>query len=86
MEITVLVENSVLEGRQDLVPEHGLSLHVRLGDRQFLFDVGVSDAFARNAAPLGLDVASAEAVILSHHHFDHGGGLGHFFQQTDQLF
>lgn len=80
MEITVLVENSVLEGRQDLVPEHGLSLHVRFGEREFLFDTGVSDAFARNATCLDLDVANAEAVILSHHHFDHGGGLGHLLQ------
>jgi len=83
MEITVLVENSVLEDRQDLVPEHGLSLHVRLGERQFLFDTGVSDAFARNAACLRLDVGVAEAVILSHHHLDHGGGLGHLIQVNE---
>lgn len=83
MGITVLVENSVLEDRQDLVPELGLSLYVRLGEHQFLFDTGVSDVFARNAACLGLDVGNAEAVILSHHHFDHGGGLGHLIQANE---
>jgi 7,8-dihydropterin-6-yl-methyl-4-(beta-D-ribofuranosyl)aminobenzene 5'-phosphate synthase len=83
MEITVLVENSVLEDRQDLVPEPGLSLYVCLGGHSFLFDTGVADAFARNAARLGLDIADAEAVIVSHHHFDHGGGLGHLPQVNE---
>ncbi len=58
----------------------GLSLVVtgRTGDRAhtLLFDAGPETyAIERNAPRLGIDLGRVEAVVLSHGHTDHAGGL-----------
>ncbi|MFG2018367.1 MBL fold metallo-hydrolase [Actinomadura geliboluensis] len=70
------------EGRTfaGMVAEHGFSalVTVRRGDRSttLLFDTGLSpDAMVTNADRLGLDLGGIQAVVLSHGHFDHAGGL-----------
>lgn len=71
--ITVLVENTVYS--RGLLAEHGLALHLQVGDRGLLFDTGQSDLLLRNARQLGVDLAATEAIVLSHGHNDHTGGL-----------
>jgi 7,8-dihydropterin-6-yl-methyl-4-(beta-D-ribofuranosyl)aminobenzene 5'-phosphate synthase len=80
MKVIALIENDVLEGRDDLKPEHGVSLHVEVNGTSILFDMGASAAFAQNAENLGVDVSQVEVAVISHHHFDHGGGLARFFE------
>jgi 7,8-dihydropterin-6-yl-methyl-4-(beta-D-ribofuranosyl)aminobenzene 5'-phosphate synthase len=71
--ITVLVDNDrALAG---LEREHGLSLWVEAGDARVLIDTGETTAFRQNAAALGVDLGTADAVALSHGHYDHSGGL-----------
>jgi 7,8-dihydropterin-6-yl-methyl-4-(beta-D-ribofuranosyl)aminobenzene 5'-phosphate synthase len=60
--------------------EHGFSalIQVRRGANTttLLFDTGLSpDAMVVNADRLGIDLGSVHAVVLSHGHFDHAGGL-----------
>jgi len=71
--ITVLVENSV--NLRGLRAEHGLAFHIQAGRHQLLFDTGQSDLLLQNARQLQLDLRGLEAVILSHGHYDHTGGL-----------
>jgi 7,8-dihydropterin-6-yl-methyl-4-(beta-D-ribofuranosyl)aminobenzene 5'-phosphate synthase len=71
--ITVLVENSV--HRQGLVAEHGLSFHVQSGEHSLLFDTGQTDLAVINAETLRLPLDRLEAIVLSHGHYDHTGGV-----------
>jgi len=78
MKLVVLTENSSC--REDLTAEHGLSLYIEMGDHKILFDMGQTDAFARNAQTLGIDLSQVDIAILSHGHYDHGGGLNTFLR------
>ena len=78
--ITVLVDNSEHEG---LVSEWGLSLHVQTPQTRVLLDFGQSDAFARNANTLGIDLARVDHAVLSHAHYDHANGMEAFFACND---
>lgn len=71
--ITVLVENSASD--QTLMSEHGLSFWIEDEKHKILFDTGQSDILLDNASVLGIDLKDTEAVVLSHGHYDHTGGL-----------
>lgn len=76
MIIKALIENTA-DG--DYFTEHGLSLYIESKGRKILFDTGQSGLFLRNAEKMGVDLAEVEIVVISHGHYDHGGGLRHFF-------
>ena len=78
MKFHILVEDTARDER--FVAEHGFSLLVEKDDHYILHDMGQSDAFVRNAAVMGLNLAKVEHAILSHGHYDHGGGLSTFLE------
>lgn len=78
--ITVLLENT--SDREDLLCRHGLSIHVRTPKHSVLFDMGPDETFARNAEVLGADLEKVDLAVLSHGHYDHGGGLPTFFRRN----
>ncbi len=78
MKITTLIENDCSDDASGLVPEWGLSLHIEFERYSILFDSGKSGAFADNAERLNIDLHPIHVMVLSHHHFDHGGGLKRF--------
>lgn len=81
MKVTVLLENATPTSR--LAARHGLALWVEAAGRRILFDMGPDAAFLANAEELGIDVATADAAVLSHGHADHGGGLGAYLAAAD---
>jgi 7,8-dihydropterin-6-yl-methyl-4-(beta-D-ribofuranosyl)aminobenzene 5'-phosphate synthase len=72
VEVTILVDNNAPEG---LASEHGLSVWIESEGRRLLFDTGQGPALSDNASKLGIALSSADAVILSHGHYDHTGGV-----------
>ncbi|MGB2988117.1 MAG: MBL fold metallo-hydrolase, partial [Phycisphaerae bacterium] len=73
LRITVLVENTV--GARGLTAEHGLALWIEADGMNILFDTGQGPALTVNAKALGIDLRKTDAVVLSHGHYDHTGGL-----------
>lgn len=82
LKITTLMENTAC--RADLAAEHGLSLYIETEDHKILFDAGQSAAFADNAQTLGIDLREVEFAVLSHGHYDHGGGFVRFLDIHDR--
>jgi 7,8-dihydropterin-6-yl-methyl-4-(beta-D-ribofuranosyl)aminobenzene 5'-phosphate synthase len=53
-----------------------ITAHHGSSNRTLLFDSGPeADTFERNTRQLGIDLGNVEAVVLSHGHWDHAGGL-----------
>ena len=71
--------------RVSILAEHGFSAVVSLTaggqSRKALFDFGFSATGAlQNARTLGVDLTGIEAMVLSHGHMDHHGGLPAFVE------
>ncbi len=78
MKIISLLENTT--ERDDMMVEHGLSLYIETAHHKILFDMGQTDLFAQNARTLGIDLSRVDIAVLSHGHYDHGGGLERFLE------
>lgn len=81
MKITTLIENTTTSPA--LIAEHGLSLYIETPSHNILFDMGQTDAFAQNGQHLGIDLGKVDLAVLSHGHYDHGGGLKTFLSMND---
>ena len=80
MKITILVDDRA--GCPGLQHEHGLALWIEVGGRSILFDTGQGGALENNARELGVDLEATEAVVLSHGHYDHAGGLARVLRRA----
>lgn len=76
MKVITLVENT--EGNAHCPSEHGLSYYIETGNHRILMDAGADDLLVRNAEQLGVDLSAVDIAVLSHGHYDHGGGLPAF--------
>jgi 7,8-dihydropterin-6-yl-methyl-4-(beta-D-ribofuranosyl)aminobenzene 5'-phosphate synthase len=70
--ITTLSENTALLG---FLGEWGLSVLIETDTKKVLLDTGMSISAVQNADLLGFDFSTLDAIVLSHAHADHTGGL-----------
>lgn len=82
MKIVTLLENTAC--RAGLCAAHGLSLYIETPRHKILFDTGPNGDFLANAQALGVDLAAVDTAVLSHGHYDHGGGLAAFCEANSQ--
>ena len=76
MKFTVVVDNNVPPGAKAAFRgEHGLSVLIETGANKILFDAGPSDIVVYNLGLLGVHPRELDAIVLSHGHYDHTGGL-----------
>ncbi len=80
MKVTSLVDNLANEG---FLSEHGISLYIETGNHKILFDTGKTDVFLRNASILNIPIEKITHLVLSHGHYDHGGGIIPFFIRNE---
>ncbi|MCK5806136.1 MAG: MBL fold metallo-hydrolase [Lentisphaeria bacterium] len=81
--IRTLVENTARG--QEVLAEHGLSFWIDTGAHRILMDTGqgLPDVLSSNAVKLGVDLRQTNAIVLSHGHYDHTGGLHTVLDQAD---
>lgn len=82
--LTCVVDNHTTS--PDLKGEHGLSFWIESTGGVVLFDTGqTSEALFNNLARLKLPVDRIDAVVLSHAHYDHTGGLAALLEKRPGL-
>lgn len=89
MTITILCENQVGHaGARTCLAEWGLSVLIQTERASILFDAGHTDVYWKNALAMGIDLQRTDALMLSHRHWDHAGGLQHhaFAQKKPLIF
>jgi len=82
LKVTTLVENTATG--PGLLGEHGLSFLVEADGRRLLFDTGQGLVLESNAERLGVSLEGLDAVVLSHGHYDHTGGLERVLERNPQ--
>ena len=74
MKITIIYDNTAWN--ENLKPDWGFSCLVETEKKTLLFDTGANgNILLSNMKTLGIDPMTIDAVFISHHHWDHTGGL-----------
>lgn len=79
MKLITLIENN-LGHNPNLICEFGFSVFIQDNDTSIIFDTGQSGIFVENIKKLNLDIKNIQKIIISHNHFDHGGGLQNYIE------
>jgi len=87
MKITILCENVAGHlGAKVCLAEWGFSAYIQTKGVNLLFDTGHTNVYKKNAKNLNIDLDKTDFIVLSHHHWDHTGGLRfHDFSEKKQL-
>lgn len=73
MKIVCLIENTAVD--EKLFYEDGLSLFVEFGGKNYLIDTGLTGKAVDNAKRMRLPIDEIDAVVITHNHHAHIGGI-----------
>ncbi len=84
MKVTIVYDNSAY--LEDLKSDWGFSALIEAeGAPKILFDTGADgDILLNNMDRLGIDPVTIQEIFISHHHFDHVGGLSEFLDANPE--
>ncbi|MBP8950909.1 MAG: MBL fold metallo-hydrolase [Armatimonadetes bacterium] len=82
LRITILCDNRALPG---FGSEHGWAALVESAGHRVLLDTGSGPTLLPNARQAGADLSTLDALVLSHGHYDHTGGLAALLEQSGPL-
>ena len=87
IKITILCENETSKkAARYCRSEWGFSAFVETEQTNILFDTGHTDLYKHNANALRIDLNRSDFIVLSHHHWDHTGGMAsHEFREKKKL-
>lgn len=84
MKLSILYDNETR--REDLTPAWGFSCLIETGGKNILFDTGWQGSLlVKNMQTLGYAMRDVDAVVISHSHWDHIGGLPCVLNQGEDL-
>ena len=79
LSLTIVYDNNTYE--EALETRWGFSCYIKGAEKELLFDVGgEGSVLLNNMEKLKIDPRTVNAVVLSHIHVDHIGGLSHFLK------
>ena len=82
--LTILCENSVARPF-GLLGEHGFACYLETPQGNYLFDTGQGKTLLPNARCLEKDLTTIKALLISHGHYDHTGGLQPLLEHSSGL-
>ena len=88
VKVTALIDNTThYEG--PILAENGISLLVEVEGRnlksRILFDTGLTGrSLINNSDVLGVNLSKLDAIVISHNHYDHTGGLLEVLKRIDK--
>ncbi|MFA6617887.1 MAG: MBL fold metallo-hydrolase [Candidatus Neomarinimicrobiota bacterium] len=84
LKITIVYDNTVC--KEGLKPDWGFAAIVDIDEHRILFDAGADGhILLNNMKVCGVDPKSVDTVFISHHHFDHTGGLAAFIHENPEV-
>ncbi|MBN2426363.1 MAG: MBL fold metallo-hydrolase [Calditrichaceae bacterium] len=84
MKLQIIYDNTTT--RKDLKTDWGFAALIEAHNKTILFDTGADgQILLNNMHALNIDLQSITDVFISHHHFDHTGGLSHFLNENDNV-
>lgn len=82
MKLTVLADNTA---QPPFLSEHGFSMLIEHGKHRVLFDTGAGKALKYNANILNIKLTKLDAIVISHGHNDHTGGLAETLKENPNV-
>jgi 7,8-dihydropterin-6-yl-methyl-4-(beta-D-ribofuranosyl)aminobenzene 5'-phosphate synthase len=84
MQIKIIYDSPSIRG--GLQGDWGFAAVIEIEDRKILFDAGSDgEILLKNMAAMDIDPEDIDTVFISHHHFDHTGGLAAFLATNNDV-